>query len=261
MGIDTPLQIEVLIAFGVFTAAVITAFVWYLLKSKSFPDLNRLNLNRLNLIVLSLFFFTIAAVMSFVLFNALAYGETRIKGQVYSISQEPVAYWLLVVMYYSAAVATLSLGLVVVARLIQPQRSLSEADFTNKAVERVGESAGTSSDSALDAESEMSDSPTKPFTMPWIIATIIYFAAIMYSRSDCCRDMPLRDWGRDMPLSLLFAPIFVSFGLLAIYTGEFRIRGGTFYRSKNPIMYWLCVATIFTIGIALFLVGIGVIGR
>lgn len=258
MGIDTSLQIEVLIAFGVFTAAVITAFVWYLLKSKSFPDLNRLNLNRLNLIVLSLFFFAIAAVMSFVLFNALAYGETRIKGQVYSISQDSVPYWLLVVMYYSAAVATLSLGLVVVARLIQPQRSLSEADFTNKAVERVGESAGASSDSALDAE-EMSDH--KPLTMLWVTATIVYFAAIMYSRSDCCRDMPLRDWGRDMPLPLLFAPIFVSFGLLAIYTGEFRIRGGTFYRSKNPIMYWLCVATIFTIGISLFLVGIGVIGR
>jgi hypothetical protein len=38
------------------------------------------------------------------------------------------------------------------------------------------------------------------------------------------------------------------------------MRGGAFYRSKNPIGYWACVATILSIGIALFLAGIGVVG-
>lgn len=261
MGIDTPLQIEVLIAFGVFTAAVITAFVWYLLKSKSFPNLNPDD--HLKLIVLLLFFFTIAAVISFLLFNAVADGVAysfgkRDSGKAYSIPSEPVSYWILVVMYYSAAVAALSFGLVMAAKLIQPRRSISEADLMKKALERAGESAGASSDSALDAESEMSDSPTKPFTRLWIIATsgytaVLIIASIVYSSGDW--DMP-----PGLPLAAL-APIFVSLGGLAIYTGEVRLKGSTFYRTGNPFVFWVCVATILSFGIFMFLAGIGVIGQ
>ena len=113
--------------------------------------------------------------------------------------------------------------------------------------------------SVLDSESETNDSTPKRFTGLWRIATIAYFAGTVlalyvYSKGD---------WGWDLPLLLplaAFAPIFVSLGLLAIYTGEFQMRGGTFYRSKNPIKYWVCVATILSIGIVLFLAGIGVMG-
>ena len=71
-----------------------------------------------------------------------------------------------------------------------------------------------------------------------------------------------------MPLPFpfaVFAPVFVSLGLLAIYTGEFQLGhggGGTFYfyRNRNPIKYWVCVATILSTGVVLFLAGIGIIG-
>lgn len=263
MGIDTPLQIEVLIAFGVFTAAVITAFVRYLLKSKSLPNLNPDD--HLKLIVLLLFFFTIAAVISFLFFNAVAYGVAygigpRDRGKAYFVSRGSVPYWILVVMYYSAAVAALSFGLVMAAKLIQPRRPLSKADLMKKALERVGESAGASSDSALDAESEMSDSPTKPFTRLWIIATsgytaVLIIASIVYSSGDWDWDMP-----PSLPLAAL-APIFVSLGGLAIYTGEVRLKGSTFYRSRNPFVFWVCVAVVLSMGIFMFLAGIGVIGQ
>jgi hypothetical protein len=110
--------------------------------------------------------------------------------------------------------------------------------------------------SVLDSESERDDSPAKPFTGLWRIATIAYFgvaviALYVYWRGGW-------DWG-PLPLAA-FAPIPISLGLLAIYAGEFQMRGGAFYRSKNPIGYWACVATILSIGIALFLAGIGVIG-
>lgn len=104
-------------------------------------------------------------------------------------------------------------------------------------------------------------SPPKRFTGPWRVATIVYFAGAVialyvYSKGD---------WGWDMPLPFpfaVFAPIFASLGLLSIYTDEFQIAVPTFYfhRSKNPIEYWVCVATILSIGIVLFLAGIGVIG-
>jgi hypothetical protein len=51
----------------------------------------------------------------------------------------------------------------------------------------------------------------------------------------------------------------ISLGLLAIYAGEFQLRGGVFYRSKNPLWYWACVATMLAVGIALLLIGLGVI--
>ncbi|HEV8659668.1 MAG TPA: hypothetical protein VGS96_13725 [Thermoanaerobaculia bacterium] len=113
--------------------------------------------------------------------------------------------------------------------------------------------------SILDSESETNESRPKRFTARWRIATIAYSAAIVialyaYSKGDWSSDLP--------PLFPLvaFSPIFVSLGLLAIYTGEFRLKGGTFYRSKTPIKYWVCVATMLLIGTSLLLAGIGVMG-
>jgi hypothetical protein len=112
--------------------------------------------------------------------------------------------------------------------------------------------------SIFDSESETSDSPPKRFTAPWRVATIVYFAGAVialyvYSKGDWSWDLPLL-----FPLAA-FAPIFVSLGLLAIYTGEFQLKGGTFYRSTNHTWYWACVVTMLSIGIVLFLAGIGII--
>jgi len=118
--------------------------------------------------------------------------------------------------------------------------------------------------SILDAEDEADGSPPKRFTGPWRVATIIYFAGAViglyaYSKSDWNWDMPLLS-----PLAV-FSPVFISLGLLAIYTDEFQLGhggGGTFYfyRNRNPIKYWVCVATTLSAGALLFLAGIGVIG-
>ena len=107
------------------------------------------------------------------------------------------------------------------------------------------------------------DSPPKRFTAPWRVGTIIYFAgAVMalyvYSKG-------YWDWDMPMPLPFaVFAPIFVSLGLLALYTKEFQLGVAAkmfyFYRSRDPIEYWVSVAMILAIGIVLFLAGIGIIG-
>ncbi len=283
--------------------------------------------------------FFIAGVMSFLLFNALTYGVAygigrKDTGKVHPLSQDPVFYWSLIVLYYCAAVPALSFGFGVGARLTRiwltrktgpqtndlgmrrkvkliarphphgapsgPKRfrlkyailflgglTLSLlAFFESKNISMLalmltmgllimivglgglfGDSARNDPNFPADREStdtsdlngETSDSPPKRFTGSWVVATIVYFAGAVialyvYSKGD---------WGWNMPPVLLpavFAPIFVSLGLLAVYTGEFRLRGGTFHRSKNPIWYWACVAMILFLGIGMFLYGIGVIG-
>lgn len=116
------------------------------------------------------------------------------------------------------------------------------------------------SEPETDTYVSLEDSPAKPFTRPWLIVTFGYLAVLfalgMYSRSHWARDMPL-----PIPESAAFAPVFVSLGLLAIYTGEVQLRGGTLYRNKNPFFYWLCVAIALSLGIFMFLVGIGIIGQ
>ena len=107
-----------------------------------------------------------------------------------------------------------------------------------------------------DANDHLSDSPPKPFTRPWLIATLGYVVlliVLLYGYSH---------WGWGFPNVLLsFAPIFVSLGLLAIYTGEVHLRGGAFYRRRNPVMYWGFVAMALSLGIFMFLGGIGIIGQ
>ena len=116
-----------------------------------------------------------------------------------------------------------------------------------------------------DPESEISDSlndsPTKSFTRLWLTATVGYMVVLIalyvYSGSEWARDMPLPV---PVPLAAI-APVFVSLGLLAIYTGEVWLRYSKIYRNKNPIAYWLCVAMALSLGIFMFLAGIGAIGQ
>ncbi|MEX2152555.1 MAG: hypothetical protein WD825_04400 [Gemmatimonadaceae bacterium] len=98
---------------------------------------------------------------------------------------------------------------------------------------------------------------TKPFARMFAIAAVVYavglgIALYVYRR---------RDWDWDTPLFALIAlaALIVSFGILPLYTGEVQLRNSTFYRGKNPIMYWGAVAMIVGLGVVLFLVGIGVV--
>lgn len=136
-------------------------------------------------------------------------------------------------------------------------RSLSEADLMTKAVECVAKPAGPSRDNAVSRESEMRGSPYEPFERLWMYATFAYFFVVMlialyvyvYASGD-------RDWNM-LPFFLLaVTPVFISFGALAIYTGETWGKGGHFYRSQNPILYWISVVVTFFFGFCLFLAGI-----
>ncbi len=328
--------------------------VRYMLKNKPWIS----NPDPLKIIVLLLFFFIIAGVMSFLLFNALTYGVATgmgryDTGKAVLVSQDPAGYWMLVVIYYSAAVAALSIGLGVGARptrnwltrktgpqmnglgmrrkvkltlelynefvdspsaekLAQALATFGHPDGNNFAILRRSEESCIQTDGNLSKgfmieyregsdyshrggipHSEMvkaflayhrgseewkgmyewnkgaadsywnkgpDDSPAKPFTRRWIIATIVYFAGAVialyvYSKGDGGWDMPLV-----LPPFVFLAPIFVSLGLLAIYTDEFQIKNSTFYRSKSPILFWVCVAMMLFLGIGMFLYGIGVIG-
>jgi hypothetical protein len=107
----------------------------------------------------------------------------------------------------------------------------------------------------------VSASPTKPFKRLWLIATfgymVVLIALYVYAGSD---------WGWHMQLPLpspmaALAPVFVSFGLLAIYMGEAWVKGGPFYRSKDPIKYWAYVAMMLSLGIFMFLGSIGLFAQ
>jgi hypothetical protein len=231
--------LPVLAACAVFTAAIVIGFVWYMLKSESFGDLHP---NRLNLTVLVLFFFAIAAVMSFMLFSALAHGDaygigSHDTGKVYPVSQEPVLYWFLVVIYYSAAVAALSLGLVVAAKLIQPRRLLSEPD------------------NAADPKSELGESPYQPFERLSQCAAVVYIAGVLIAFYVYWS----HDWelpSRNRVAAVLFAPVFLFFGLLALYTGEVGLK----IRAETPLAYWARVVAMLVLGGGMLLIGIGVVG-
>jgi hypothetical protein len=103
--------------------------------------------------------------------------------------------------------------------------------------------------------------PPKRFTRLWLMATGGYMVALIalywYSGSIWAWHVPL-----PVPPPLVaFAPIPVSLGLLAIYTGEVQLDEGTIYRGKSPFVFWLCVAVAFSLGAFMLLAGLGVIGR
>ncbi len=109
----------------------------------------------------------------------------------------------------------------------------------------------------LGSKSKVRHSRTKPFARLWSYVTLVYLVGVVITV------LYSRDWGWDVPLGLAFAALaipFVSFGLLAIYTGEVWMRGA-FYRSMNPILYWFGVTMYFLFGIILFLSAIIPIGH
>ena len=122
MGIDTLTQIEVLVAIGASTAAIIAGIAWYAVQRKVFR-----RTRPSNLIPCLLLFLFIAGVMSFLFFNAAISGDAygigrRDRGELHTIAQEPATYWILVAIYYIGAVAALSMGLAVAAELVRSPR-------------------------------------------------------------------------------------------------------------------------------------------
>ena len=119
------------------------------------------------------------------------------------------------------------------------------------AVECVGRPAEPSRDNALNRESEMRSSPYKPFERLWMYATVGYGVAVLIAAYVYVYASGDREWNM-LPFFLLaIAPVFISFGALAIYTGEIKHC----YRSENPIRYWTEVVAIFFFGSCLFLAG------
>ena len=124
---------------------------------------------------------------------------------------------------------------------------------------RIGKTQG---DEDEDAGDHLGDSPAKPFTRLWLIATGVYtvmlIALYAYSGSDWAWRMPLPV----VPAPLVaLSPIVVSLALLAIYTGEVWIRYGKIYRSRSPVIFWMFVSMAISLGIFMFLAGIGVVAR
>ena len=124
MDIAIPLQFESLIAFIVFTVAIVGVLVYCMSRSKSFRDPDPAP-KRLNLVVGLLLTFGVASVMAFLLVNALAYGvaycfgRTCSIGTAYLVSEEPFLFWSSVVWSYILGVGAVSYGLFVGAKLIQ----------------------------------------------------------------------------------------------------------------------------------------------
>jgi len=98
-----------------------------------------------------------------------------------------------------------------------------------------------------EARIKLMNLPSKPLTWPWAIATFFYvvFTAIF----------PIVA----VPGYLIMSPVFVSLGMLAIYTEEIQLRGASFYRQLNPFSYWLIVFSLFAFGVISILAGNGVI--
>lgn len=101
---------------------------------------------------------------------------------------------------------------------------------------------------------ETGERPAGRFVRLWDYATIACFfgVAIAFYLSGSL------DWDW-LPPGLLLAALsllLVSFGLRTIYTGALTIKGFTWRRSRSPIMYWVGVAMIFSLGVAMFLGGV-----
>jgi len=123
-------------------------------------------------------------------------------------------------------------------------------------------SGKTQEDENEEAKGQLEDSPAKPFTRLWLIATGVYTVALLALYA-----YPGSEWARRIPLPVVpgplagLSPIFISLALLAIYTGEVWLRGGKLYRSRSPVIFWLLVFTAISLGILMFLAGIGVVAH
>lgn len=119
----------------------------------------------------------------------------------------------------------------------------------------------TREDEDQDAREHLENTPAQPFTRLWLIATGGYTIGLMalyvYSGSEWARTMPLPV----PPLLAALSLVLLSLGLLAIYTGEVWLRYGTLYRSRSPVIFWLSVSMAISLGIFMFLAGIGGVAR
>ena len=120
----------------------------------------------------------------------------------------------------------------------------------------------TQGDEDEDAGDHLGDAPAKPFTKLWLITTgaytVVLIALYVYSGSDWAGSTALPV----LPAPLVaLSPIVVSLALLAIYTGEIWLRYGKLYRSRAPVIFWMFVSMAISLGILMFLAGIGVVAR
>ena len=103
-------------AVAAVTAAIVAITVWYLVRRNVFRRARRSNLIPFVLVCLA-----VAAILSFLLFNALAYEEAYgmgrgDTGRRYPLSRDPVMYWFVVAFCYCGAVAALSFALAAATR-------------------------------------------------------------------------------------------------------------------------------------------------
>lgn len=96
--------------------------------------------------------------------------------------------------------------------------------------------------------SETGERPAKQYVKLWDYVTIACFIGVAISF--------YLDWLPPHLALAAFSLVFVSFGLRAVHTGEATYRGHTLYRSRSPIMYWVFVALIFSLGALSFVGGV-----
>lgn len=233
-----------LFGFCVVTAAIVASCAWAMLAKWTAPVLPGYGVNLAAVIFLCA---VVVVLMSLLLVDALAEGVAYDMGRrshrAHLASRSPVSFWLQVAMYYVLAVGSFSAGLVVAIRLL---RSLDEPGPVRK----------KSAPPDMDPEREQ---PAKRFENVWRYANITYVAALLlpalyvYSTGDSPAMPPHR------AIALAFAPFMVSLGLLEIYTGQARVEATVHTRAGTPGKYWLQVGVWLALGVALFLIGLGVI--
>lgn len=84
-----------------------------------------------------------------------------------------------------------------------------------------------------------------------IMMTIVLF---MYAR----RDEELDAW---IFAQAGLAAIVVGFGVMPLFTGVVEWRDASYPRNTKPLRYWASIVVTVFLGLALFLLGLGVIGQ
>ena len=95
---------------------------------------------------------------------------------------------------------------------------------------------------------ETGERPAGRFVRLWDYAMIACFIGVAITF--------YLDWLPPHLILAALALVVVSFGLRTIYTGEVTFKGSTLYRSRSPIMYWVGVAMILSLGVAMILGGV-----
>ena len=99
-------------------------------------------------------------------------------------------------------------------------------------------------DRAQAGGSETGERPAKQYVKLWDYAMLACFIGVAI-----CFYL---EWLPPRLSLAALALVVVSFGLRTIYAGELTFKGSTLYRSRSPIMYWVGVAMILSLGVAMF---------